>query len=286
MPELPEVETIRQDLLQKVINKKIIDVEILHKKTVRNNERSFLSILKNNKIKNIKRTGKLIIFELVDGNNFLLVHLKMTGQLIYKKGGQITAGGHSESNTDLNLPNRHTRVIITFADKSKLFFNDMRLFGYMKIEDEQSKDKIVGNFGIEPLTKDFTLPNFEKIFENRRTNIKAILLNQKLIAGLGNIYVDEVCFEADVRPDKSAANLSKEQMKRIYSAIELIIKKAIEKRGTTFNNYIDADGNKGNFLDCLKVYGRGGGNCKKCKNILKKINLAGRGTVFCEKCQK
>lgn len=285
MPELPEVETIRRDLHHKVLNKKIIDVQILNKKTVHNKEKVFLNILKNGKIKDIDRVGKLIIFELGD-KNFLLVHLKMTGQLIYVKDKEVTAGGHSEKKTDLNLPNKHTRVILTFEDKAKLYFNDLRMFGYMKIVDEKEKERIKNSFGIEPLTGNFTLSNFEKIFSNRKTALKAILLNQKVIAGLGNIYVDEVCFAAGVNPLKRANKLKKEEIKKLFLSIEKILKQAILKRGTTFNNYLDSDGNRGNFVGYLKVYGRGGESCKKCQNTLKKTKLAGRGTVFCLNCQK
>ena len=169
MPELPEVETICDDLRQKILNKKIIDAQILHKRTVQNEEGDFLRILKSNKIKEIDRIGKLIIFELNPSplkgcagqvsKNFLLVHLKMTGQLIYVKDKEITAGGHSEAKTDLVLPNKHTRVIITFGDKAKLYFNDLRLFGYMKIVGKKAKEKIKLDFGIEPLTGNFTLNN-------------------------------------------------------------------------------------------------------------------------------
>lgn len=285
MPELPEVETIRRDLRHKILYKKIIGVQILHKKTVHNKEKDFWRILKNNKIKEIDRAGKLIIFELA-GKNFLLAHLKMTGQLIYVKNNEITVGGHSETKTNLNLPNKHTRVIISFADKAKLFFNDLRLFGYMKIVDAKAKNKIKLGFGIEPLTANFTLNNFAKIFKNRKTSLKAVLLNQKLIAGVGNIYADEACFAAGINPFKQANKLTKKEIKKLFLAIEKILKKAILKRGTTFNNYVDSDGNKGNYIKYLKVYGRGGKSCNQCQNILKKKKLAGRSTVFCVDCQK
>ena len=293
MPELPEVETIRQDLRRKILDKQIIDVQILNKKTVQNEEGKFLRILTNNRIKEIDRVGKLLIFEL-NRKNFLLAHLKMTGQLIYVKdkpfglaqGREITAGGHSERNTDLNLPHKHTRVIITFEDNAKLYFNDLRLFGYMKIVGEKDKEKIKLAFGIEPLTKNFTLSNFENIFKNRKTSLKAILLNQQLIAGLGNIYADEVCFAAGVNPFKPANELKKPEIKKLFLEIQKVLKQAILSRGTTFNNYVDSDGNKGNYLEHLKVYGRADEPCAKCKVGLKRRKLGGRSTVFCSICQK
>lgn len=285
MPELPEVETIRQDLRKKVLDKKITDVQILNKKTVQNEEGEFVDVLKNNKIKEIDRIGKLIIFELAD-KSFLLVHLKMTGQLIYKNETEITAGGHSEKNTDLNLPNKHTRVVIGFEDNAKLYFNDLRMFGYMKVVGEKEKEKIKLGFGIEPLTENFILSNFEKIFEGRKTALKPLLLNQQIIAGLGNIYVDEVCFAAGINPFRQASELNKKEIKKLFTVIEKVLKQAILKRGTTFNNYVDSDGKKGNFVKFLKVYGRDGQPCKKCNNPLKRKKMTGRGTVFCGICQK
>ena len=295
MPELPEVETIRRDLEKKIINKKIVDVEILNKKTVHGNNQVFLDILKNNKIKRIERIGKLIIFDLADGKNFLFVHLKMTGQLIYTRADTkiIAAGGHSEEwgkprhiTEKFDSFNKYARVIITFVDKTRLYFNDLRVFGYMKIDNKIAKDKIIKDFGIEPFTENFTLNNFANIFENRRISLKAILLNQKLIAGIGNIYADEICFRAKIRPDKSVSILTKQEMNKLYLAIPHILKKAIKNRGTTFNNYVDAEGRRGSFVRYLQVYGRGGQDCKKCRGQLKKIKLSGRGTVYCETCQK
>ena len=285
MPELPEVETIRRDLLKKVVNKKISNISILNKKTVRNKQDFFLRALKGNKITDIKRTGKLIIFQL-DKNGYLLTHLKMTGQLVYKKKGKITAGGHSLLQGGLDLPNKHTRVRIDFADKSILFFNDMRLFGYMEIVDSEKLRAVLDRFGIEPLTPNYTLEKFINIFKNRRTSLKSILLNQNLIAGLGNIYADESCFQAGIRPDRKAVSLNSKEIKKLYQAIKIVLKKALKNRGTTFNNYVDSDGQSGNFVDKLKVYGRAGEACKNCRNKLKRIKLAGRSTVFCEKCQK
>ncbi|OGH84114.1 MAG: DNA-formamidopyrimidine glycosylase [Candidatus Magasanikbacteria bacterium RIFOXYB2_FULL_40_13] len=285
MPELPEVETIRRDLLKKVVNKKISNISILNKKTVRNKQDFFLRALKGNKITDIKRTGKLIIFQL-DKNGYLLTHLKMTGQLVYWKKGKITAGGHSLSQGGFDLPNKHTRVRIDFEDGAVLFFNDMRLFGYMEIVDSEKLRVVLDKFGIEPLTPNYTPEKFVDIFKNRRTSLKAILLNQNLIAGLGNIYADESCFQAGICPDRKAVSLNSKEIKKLYQAIKIVLKKALENRGTTFNNYVDSDGRSGNFVDKLKVYGRAGEACKNCRNKLKRIKLAGRSTVFCEKCQK
>ena len=146
--------------------------------------------------------------------------------------------------------------------------------------------KVKEKFGIEPLVKNFTLENFEKILQGRKTNIKAILLNQQLIAGIGNIYADEACFDARVLPGTQVSELTSGQVLKLHRAVEKVIKKAIEERGTTFNNYRDSEGKRGNFLKFLKVYGRVGLKCKRCSGIIEKTKVAGRGTHFCSKCQK
>jgi len=146
--------------------------------------------------------------------------------------------------------------------------------------------KIKQKYGIEPLAANFTLKNFFKITSGRTKNIKALLLDQSLISGLGNIYVDESLFAAGIRPSRRANGLTRGEIERLYSAIEALIRKAIKYRGTTFNNYRDAQGKKGNFVSKLQVYGRDKERCLKCGNIIKKIKIAGRGTHYCPHCQK
>ncbi len=284
MPELPEVETIRQDLRKKILNKKIKSVFVSGKAKVNKSHPAFKKYLIGKKFVDIDRVGKLIIFVL-DNKKYLLVHLKMTGQLIYKNGKKIIAGGHPEPRID-EVPNKFTRVSFELASGGNLYFNDVRRFGYVNIVGQEELDKIKSNFGIEPLQPDFTLENFKKALSNRRTSIKAVLLNQKLLAGIGNIYADESCFLAEVRPAKPVNKLTGLQVKKLHKAIEKVINKAIEMRGTTFNDYKDSEGNSGYFGNFLKVYGRGGEKCVKCKDILKRTVVVGRGTVYCLKCQK
>src|SRR3989339_1850807 len=194
MPELPEVETIRRDLTKVILGKKITNIEVLHKAPVKDGVKKFQEALKDKVIKKIDRVGKLMMLELSSGN-FLLVHLKMTGQLIYQNKKNLIAGGHSFSSFDItDSPNKYTWVIWSFSDGSKLYFNDLRKFGYLKIVDKKQKEKIVAKYGAEPLTKIFTLNKFLEILDKRNAPIKSVLLNQALIAGIGNIYADEVCF--------------------------------------------------------------------------------------------
>lgn len=287
MPELPEVETIRRGLLKNVLRKKIVKVNILWGKSVKGDRAKFLGSVKKG-FKNIGRIGKLLIFELNDTGKYMLVHLKMTGQLIYRSKRKLIAGGHKISDKDLeNLPNQHTRLRFTFEDGSDLFFNDLRKFGYLKIADEKEKNRETAKFGINALSSDFTWKKFESLLAGKKTSIKAFLLNQKNIAGIGNIYADEVCFAAGVLPSRRADSLSESEKKKIFQNITKILEKAIECGGTTFRDYKDSEGKRGGYCDFLKVYGRAGLNCLKCgKNKLKKTKIAGRGSVYCPVCQK
>lgn len=286
MPELPEVETIRRGLEKSILHKNIADLDILKNRVLKNTSLYFRKILKDQHIKKIERRGKLLIMEVSDNQHLLLIHLKMTGQLIYVLGKKVIAGGHNLPNLGA-LPNKYSHVIFKFVDGSKLFFNDLRQFGYLRIIKAGDRSKIEQQYGIEPGHSDFKWSAFKKIFANRSTRLKSLLLNQQLISGLGNIYVDEVCFRAKVRPDRLASSLSQAEIRALYNACQYIIKKAIAKRGTTFSDYRDHDNKPGNFFQHLKVYGRSGQKCLRCKKAnIEKIRLAGRGTHFCPHCQK
>jgi len=286
MPELPEVETIRRGLSAGLLGKKINRLEILWPRTVKTNLQKFAKILTGNKILNIERLGKLLIFELKN-RQYVLVHLKMTGQLIYRAHDKCVAGGHKFLAQDLKTPNRHTRLIIYFADKSILYFNDLRKFGYFKLVDELTKEKTLKQFSLEPIQPEFNLNHFKKIFSNRKTTVKALLLNQKLIAGLGNIYADEACFRAKIRPNKKAGDLTDRQLKNLWLACKNILRQALKYKGTTFNNFVDEKGVKGNYSRFLRAYGRQGQKCQRCRQaIIKKIKTANRGTHYCPVCQK
>ena len=172
MPELPEVETIRRDLSTVLIGKKIIGIQIINSKPVKGSVAGFKKILLNKKVKDIERIGKLMMLDLSD-DNFLLIHLKMTGQLIYRHNHTIIEGGHNlPVFKESDFPTKYTWVIWKFNDGSQLYFNDMRKFGYLKIVNKKEKEKIVAKYGIEPLTKNFTLANFKKVLAKRKTSIK------------------------------------------------------------------------------------------------------------------
>lgn len=292
MPELPEVETIRYDLQSVIIRKKIVKVVIYKDKIVRNDSKWFSGFLKGKEFKSIDRIGKLLIF-VINQNNYLLIHLRMTGQLIYQAKDKILAGGHSltakgsvKDKIGGDLPNKYTHVAITFGNNSQLFFNDLRQFGYLQIVDDGELEKVKKRFGIEPLRDNFSEAELRLRIKSKKTNIKNVLLNQQIIAGIGNIYADEILFAAGVSPMRRANSLSTKEIGRIFGEANRVIAKAIQNRGTTFSNYVDASGNKGSHVKFLKVYGRKGQKCYRCGTEISKIKLAGRGTHYCKVCQK
>jgi formamidopyrimidine-DNA glycosylase len=286
MPELPEVETIINDLKKAILRKKIAGVDIADRKVVGSNFKIFQSKFKGNYFIDIERRGKLIIFYIKSGD-YLLVHLKMTGQLIYCDKSHCIAGGHEIKGSLGKLPNKYTRVFFKFSDSSVLYFNDLRRFGYLKIAGKEDLEKIKDAYGVEPLSKNFTIAKLKEILKDRKRDIKQILMNQALIAGIGNIYADEILFAARIRPTRSAGSLKKAEIKNLYRAIGDILKKGIKYRGTTFSDYLDSSGRKGNFTGFLRVYGhKTGEKCFRCPGALKKIKIGGRSSVYCPSCQK
>ncbi len=287
MPELPEVETIRNGLRRFVLNKEIKELKIFDKKLT-----PFLlgyKKLKNDKILEIDRIGKLLIFKFKKSPLFLLVHLKMTGQLVYlpNNSKKLMVGGHSNSGQEKDRENfKHLRFQINFLKGDVLFLNDTRRFAYVKLVNKIELNTIKGKFGLEPLEK-IKYSDFLKLLEGRANkNIKAFLLDQSLVSGIGNIYADEILFAAGVLPQRKVFSLKESEKKLIFSNISRILKLAVKKRGTTFSNYIDAEGQTGEFVKLLKVYGRDGQKCQKCQNLILKDRVAGRGTHYCPRCQK
>lgn len=287
MPELPEVETIRQDLRRKILHNPIQNVEIFFDKAVGGKRAEIIDFLTRKSFIDVERRGKLLIFRIQNKPGAALLHLKMTGQLIYKVHDKVFAGGHSFSTMDTDLPNKHTQVAITFADRSILLFNDSRRFGYIKIVNDEELKKTLAKYGIEPLQDDFTFEAFSNLIKKRKMNIKALLLNQALISGIGNIYADEICHAAHIQPTRRTSTLTAQEIRKLYDETLRIIALAVEYRGTTFNNYVDSDGKTGNFSSLLKVYERDGERCLTCKKgTVQKKRVAGRGTHYCARCQK
>jgi formamidopyrimidine-DNA glycosylase len=284
MPELPEVESVRLLLEQKISSQRVQNV-IIHGGGVVVEPQKIKATLINKTLTEIKRRGKMLYFPL-DAETNLVCHLKMTGQFLYL-GEENVGTGYSFSHIDFEVPNKHTHLEIVFADGGRLFYNDIRKFGYIKLCDEQELRIQLNRFGIEPLTENFTWEAFQHIFKNRTTSIKAFLLNQQLIAGLGNIYVDEVCHFAKVHPSRRVNTINTKEQQDLFTGCEVILSKAISSGGTSFRDYRNIDGGRGNYLYYLDVYKQEGKPCKRCKtSLIEKIKFGGRGTHFCPNCQK
>lgn len=286
MPELPEVETIRRDLESLLVGRVFAQPEVRLPKIVKSNQGEFAELLTNAEITGIDRVGKLLLFRLKDRPVSLHIHLKMTGQLIYRTDDRFVAGGHPWPALTTELPHKYTHLIFPFTDGTKLYFNDLRQFGFARLAPATEEEQVRQKFGLEPHDPEFTFDHFRSLLRGRKTILKAFLLNQQLIAGLGNIYADEVCFAAHVRPDRPTASLTETEQDRLFQACRDILAEAITHRGTTLHDYVDGNGEPGGYAKLLKVYGREGQHCLRCKNgVIAKIRLAGRGTHFCPNCQ-
>jgi len=308
MPELPEVESVRLGLIKVLKNKKILKIKVSNQKIVSSNsnkrnpdkekEKEFIKNIENKKIINIKRRAKNLIINLED-DSIILIHLKMTGQLVFVSNkNQKTIGGHPiiESYEE-KLPNKHTHIIFKI-ENGNLFYNDVRKFGYVlyfKNEIEMMKNESIKShfesIGLEPFDKEFTEKYFLTEIKNKKyenQTLKKVLLEQKIVVGCGNIYTDEICFASKVLPMRLCRSLTQKEIKNIYKNIKIILQNAIDAGGSSISDYLLADGTRGNYARNHKVYGMAGEICKtkKCKNILSKIIIGGRATVFCENCQK
>jgi len=296
MPELPEVETIKRELQKNLKNKVISDVQILWGKTVApSTVNNFKKKIIGKKIVSLDRRAKMLFIHLNEQIS-LAIHLKMTGQLIFVPhppvgGGKLITGGHLTTQAgptpDLQTPGRHTRLIFSFKDKSKLYFNDLRKFGWVRILDDKLKKYLETEIGIEPLSKTFAMAKVKEIIkEYSNRTVKQILLDQKLIAGIGNIYADESVYLSHILPFRKAKTLKLDEITSLHKNIIGVLKLSILKKGTSSKNYVRSTGAPGGFVPHLNVYGRENQKCKSCGALIKKIRHAGRGTHYCPTCQK
>ena len=273
MPELPEVETVKENLKKRLINTKIKDVKVLYNNIIAYPDtNTFEKTLKNKKVKDITRRGKFIIFDLED--YYLLSHLRMEGKYFIKnKNDQI---------------NKHEHVIFNLDNNQELRYMDTRKFGKMFLIQKENIDTIgpLKELGLEPFDKKLT-PNYlkEKI-KNKIIPIKTALLDQSIIAGIGNIYADEILFLAHVNPLKKSNTLKEKELNNIIKSTKEVLNKAIAKGGTTIHTYTSVDGIKGTYQDSLFVHNKEKELCKVCQTQIKKIKVGGRGTYYCPHCQK
>lgn len=285
MPELPEVETIRRGLEKKIQGKKIIKVESHVPKLLSGDINSIIGA----KVLNIKRVGKVLEIDL--SNHYsVLIHLKMTGQLVFRTCNNCSEpvefkGGHPQKVYEQPLPHKHTHIIYTFADKSILYFNDLRKFGWNKIiltddfKNYLGKDK----FGPEPLSKDFTVEYLKKIFAKSNKKIKDFLIDQAKISGIGNIYANDALYWAGILPTRLAKTLSGTEIERLKKAIEKVIKLGIEYGGSSENTYVDVNGKRGKYMDVTATYQQK--TDPKGHPLIRK-KFGSRSAFYCEICQK
>lgn len=274
MPELPEVENVVLGLKNLIKNYIITSVRIKEPRLIAFPElKQFKKQIKNRKISDITRRGKYILIHLEE-DKIMVIHLRMTGKLLVKS-----------SNEPLK---KHTHVIFNLDHNTDLRFNNVRKFGRIYLIDDDNYEAAGGlaELGPEPLASDFDFKDFEKLFKGRTVKIKSLLLNQKFIAGLGNIYTDEVLYRSGIHPGRKANTLNKEELKKLYENIRKILKLGIKYNGTTFSDYVNAFGEKGSFQEKLQVYQKEGQKCNKCGKIIVKDKVAGRSTYYCPNCQK
>ena len=287
MPELPEVETVRIGLSTLLPGKVITKVVHDWPKSFPNAPADVNQFMVHAKIVQIARRAKVLLIEL-SSKYSLVVHLKMTGQLVYRSDSEHFGAGHPNSSLIGELPDKSTRVTITFMDGSQLFFNDQRKFGWMRLMPtaEVVNLDFFKKVGPEPLADDFTAHDFT-VCVRRRPNarMKAVLLDQTVIAGIGNIYADESLWAAKIHPATLVKEVSDAQLHTLYEVLRAVLLLSIEKGGSTDRNYVNAEGKKGSYLTFANVFRREGKSCPRCGDTIVKLKVAGRGTHICPTCQ-
>lgn len=273
MPELPEVETIVRGLAPAICGRTVDRAELLFKPLLRRGPKGGLAVLAGRRVLGVRRRGKMALIE-CDGSITLVFHLKMTGQL-------LLAGREAEP------PDKHTRLVVKFRDGGpELRFRDIRKFGFLLCVrgDAEGECAELACLGPEPLG--LGLEEFARAIRKRKGRIKGILLDQTVISGIGNIYADEMLFDAGIHPETPAAALSTNDVARLWEAMGSVLAAAIEAKGSSLRDYVDADGQAGEFQASHKVYGREGEPCVRCGGPVKRTVVGGRGTHFCPRCQR
>jgi len=268
MPELPEVETMVRGLESKINEGEIERVEVIDQKLLRNtDQRKFQQTMTGNKIRDISRKGKYLLLDLKKGG-VLAIHPRMTGRFVVNS---------YPAETD------YARLKIILGDEGTLVFDDMRRFGTLDLLPDEDSGPLK-KLGLDPLSPDYKEENLARVLQSR-SEIKRILLDQKKIAGIGNIYASEILFRATISPWKKGSDLEKGKIKKLFKAIPEVLQEAIEKEGTTISDFRNPEGDSGNFQLSLRVYGKEGEECPRCSGEVQKAKQGGRGTYFCPSCQ-
>lgn len=279
MPELPEVETIREKLEVLLKDHKVNDVRVSYK-----NFEGQADNLKGAKFIRVRRFGKVLSLDFDNGFS-LVFHIKLTGQLIYK--GPNLKGAFSPSKKVIGgVPGRHTHFVLVLNKGGFLYYNDYRKFGWIKVVQTKDLEKIkfLKELGPEPF-KDLTFERFKNIVSGASQKIKILLMDQKKIGGVGNIYANEALFKARIDPRRIASSLSLKEIKRLYNSILYVLEKGLKYKGASELAYVLPDGSEGSYQEHTMVYGKEGQKCPRCRGVIKKVMMGGRGTYFCSSCQ-
>jgi formamidopyrimidine-DNA glycosylase len=289
MPELPEVETVRRGLADLLPGLQIVGVTADWQKSFPNAPEQVEKFLVGATVKGIRRRAKVLLIDL-DTEYTLVIHLKMTGQLVYrsKVSDERFGAGHPSSSLVGELPDRSTRVIFDF-ETANLFFNDFRKFGWVRLLPTIEVEELdfFKKVGPEPLEPTFTDKDFVARLRRRNNSvIKAVLLDQTVVAGVGNIYADESLWGAKLHPAQRVRDVSDTKLKKLFTELQYVLNLAIEKGGSSDKNYVNAEGKRGSYLSFARVFRREGQPCLRCGTTIIKTRVAGRGTHTCPRCQK
>lgn len=287
MPELPEVETVRRGLAALILNKVVVGETHDTPKGFPNTKEDVRQLLIGATITAIRRRAKVLMIDL-STNYSLVIHLKMTGQLVYV-GDTRFGAGHPNDSLVNDLPDASTRVTLKLSDGSHLYFNDQRKFGWMRLMPtlEIPNINFMQKVGPEPLVDDFLPKDFiQRLSRRPKTNIKAALLDQSVIAGVGNIYADESLWGAKIHPQRLVNSLSAKEATTLYHELREVMNLAIEKGGSSNHTYVNAEGKRGSYMDFARAFRREGLPCPRCHTIIEKTRVAGRGTHICPQCQQ
>jgi formamidopyrimidine-DNA glycosylase len=289
MPELPEVETVKRGLSGLIVGKTIASaISLDSPKSFPNDPTTVGEFLVGADIREIRRRAKILLIDL-STNYTLVIHLKMTGQLVYRDESIRFGAGHPNDSLIGELPDRSTRVDMTFTDGSHLYFNDQRKFGWMKLFPTLEVPNIdfMQRVGPEPLEDTFTAAEFiPRLRRRNNTTVKAAILDQTVLAGVGNIYADESLWGAKIHPAARVHSLSDAQLAELLKEIKYVMTLSIEKGGSTDKNYVNAEGKRGSYIDFARVFRQEGKACPRHPGVsIEKTRVAGRGTHFCPVCQ-
>jgi formamidopyrimidine-DNA glycosylase len=287
MPELPEVETVRIGLQQLLPGRVFKSAMHDTPKSFPNSGADVNAFLVGASVTAVKRRAKVLLVEL-SSNYSLVIHLKMTGQMVFVSADTRFGAGHPNDSLVHQLPDKSTRVELSFTDGSKLFFNDQRKFGWVRLMPTAEVPNIdfMQKVGPEPLDASFTAEAFAARFARRKnTTIKAALLDQTVVAGVGNIYADESLWGAKIHPSTLVRDVSQAQFSRLFTELQYVLNLSIQKGGSSNHTYVNAEGKKGSYMNFARVFRREGQACPRCGTIIEKTKVAGRGTHICPHCQ-